>query len=188
MRRSLEPDSFDITPDEYERQVVSWLAAAGGTLKSFRILHQAPLEGAGGSYTFDALVEFEALEGAEFKVLVECKRHLRRVERADVVLLHGKLRDVGAHKAMIFSTAGFQSGAIEYAYHHGIATVKFFRGELAYETRGAGASSSRIHPSIAARLPRYSGWILSLTESGSQRGVAVDDHYSEGLRAWLADV
>jgi len=69
-----------------------------------------PLKGASGEYAFDALAEFEILGGARILVLVECKRHSSPVKREDVLVLEAKLRDTGAHKAMVFSTAGFQSG------------------------------------------------------------------------------
>jgi restriction system protein len=36
---------------------------------------------------------------------------------------------------MIFSTSGFQKGALEYAAAHGIATITFIDGKSTYETR-----------------------------------------------------
>jgi restriction system protein len=105
----------DVSPEEYEREVVSWLQATEPALASFAVHHRMKLEGASGEYEFDAVAKFEVLNGATFLVLVECKRHSSPVKRDVILALEAKLRDVGAHKGMIFSTAGFQRGALEYA-------------------------------------------------------------------------
>jgi restriction system protein len=48
-------------------------------------------------------------------MLIECKRHKEKVKRDLVMVLHQRLQSVGGQKAMLFSTAGFQTGAVEYA-------------------------------------------------------------------------
>lgn len=59
------------------------------------------------------------------------------MERDKVLILESKLRDVRAHKGMLFSTAGFQKGALKYADARGIATVTVSNGRFIYETKGA---------------------------------------------------
>jgi restriction system protein len=171
----------DISPDEYERQVVAWLRAAGGTLDHFEVEHLLHLSGAGGDYEFDAVAEFTILNGAQIVVLVECKRYSQPVEREKLLALWAKLQDVKAHKAMMFATCGFQSGALEYAKTYAIATVAFVEGGFLYETKGAGTS---MPPPSWVRLPEYAGIFMSQTGSGIQCST-VDLQHTEALAKWL---
>jgi restriction system protein len=165
MRRRSPPSNWnpaeavEVSPAEYEQQVVAWLRATAGGFKSFRVKHQEKILGSSGEYAFDAVAEFEILGGAKILVLVECKRHADPVKRDDVLALEAKLRDVGAHKAMLFSTAGFQRGAIDYATQRGIATVTFIDGRLTYETRNA-VGDRDPEPPEWAKIPRFCGWLL----------------------------
>lgn len=159
--------SVEVSPDEYERQVAAWLGQTKRGLASFKIQHQAQLGGSSGEYTFDGIAEFEIFDGARIIVLVECKRHSSAVKRDYVLTLEAKLRDVGAHKAMLFSTAGFQRGALEYAAERGIATVTFIDGKLTYETRSAAPTPgppAGEHPAICRVVPlsgsRIHSWHL----------------------------
>jgi restriction system protein len=101
------------------------LRAAGATLERFHVQHLKHLSGPGGDYEFYAVAEFSILRGARILVLVECKRYSQPVEREKLLALWAKVQDVKAHKAMIFATCGFQSGALEYAKSYGIATIAF---------------------------------------------------------------
>ena len=62
--------------------------------------------------------------GVEFKVIVECKRYSTPVPREKVAILNDKVRSLGAHKGILISTCGYQSGAYEYAKKHGIALLQ----------------------------------------------------------------
>lgn len=56
---------------------------------------------------------------------------------------------------MIFSTAGFQSGAIKYAKAHGIALVEIKEGQTEYGARGPGETF---------RIPAwYQGWVADIS-------------------------
>src|SRR5437899_2070303 len=115
----------EISPTEFEKQVLVWLQrmSASDQPSSMNAVHQGVVNGASGAYAIDVLVELFLLGGAKVLILVECKHQQRPVERDEVIILDGKLRDVGAHKGMLFSTSGFQLGAVNYAKTHGIATV-----------------------------------------------------------------
>jgi restriction system protein len=105
-----------MTPSEFETVVLDWLRRAAAVEKQMiDAQHLAGVEGTGGEYTIDVLVSFSRFAGARFIVLVECKHRRRPVEREDVMVLDAKVRDVGGHKGMLFSTSGFQSGALVYA-------------------------------------------------------------------------
>jgi len=56
----------------------------------------------------------------EHLVVVECKYWNRNVERSDVDALVTTVREVGASRGVIFSSKGFQSGAITQAEHDNI--------------------------------------------------------------------
>jgi hypothetical protein len=45
-----------------------------------------------------------------------------------VQVLHAKMVSTGAQKGMLFSIAGFQAGAVEYATVHSIALIHMARG------------------------------------------------------------
>jgi len=104
-----------------------------------------------------------------FLVLVECKHHRRKVERQDVQVLHSKLQSVGAQKCMLFSTAGFQSGAIEYAGAHGIALIQVVDGSSSWVTGRADAPTP---PPPWVRIPKHIGcW-----HHGSSMCIISEDH------------
>lgn len=168
--RSRNPDghwnpekAVEVTPKEYERQVLHWLRESEGEPTGLEIDHLENIAGAGGEYEFDVVARFSKFGGAEFTVLVECKRYSSAVKRDLVLTLHAKLADVGAHKGMMFSTGGFQRGAIEYASVYGIALVTFKDGRALYETRDQGPPRD---PPPRVDLPRFFGERLSLGDKG----------------------
>jgi restriction system protein len=103
------------------------------------------------------------LGGATILMILECKHQGRAIARDDVIILEGKLRDTGSHKGMLFSTSGFQLGAIQYAATHGIATVTVVGGDFLYETKAMGPPQP---PPPWANLPKYAGIRLAPTEKG----------------------
>lgn len=122
---------------QLETFVADVLRVLGEQLDDFRLEEQELIVADDGRYRIDITARFAAL-GVEFLVLVECKDHARPVEREDVQVLADKRRTAGAHKGVLFSTNGFQRGAIEYAQKHGIALVRVLEGALIYETRASG--------------------------------------------------
>lgn len=173
----------EISPTDFEKQVTEWLQKVGRKQGySFKATHQGVVAGHGGCYAIDVLLEFTLLGGAFVQVLVECKHQKRPVERDEVIVLEGKLRDVGGHKGMLFSTSGFQSGAIEYAAAHGIATVTVVAGEWLYETRAAGPTAA---PPPWAHFDRFAGIRLSPTEKGVSSHNIDKDHL-DALSEWVA--
>lgn len=171
----------DVTPEEYEKQVVSWLKESSNALDRFDIQHLTRLEGSGGDYEFDAVVEFTLFQGAKVTVLVECKRYSRPVEREKVMALWAKLQDVGAHKAMMFATCGYQSGALTYARSRGIATIIFVNGTFLYETLAATPISE---PPPWLDLPKFAG-ILTYEDDGTIHCSQISSDRIEPLSQWL---
>ncbi len=151
MRTEIPPS---LTPHEYELAVKEILDGAGVELTEFRSEHLEKVAGVDGSYIIDITVRFNAL-GANFLVLVECKHERRKVERQDVQVLRDKLQSTGAQKGMLFSVAGFQQGAIEYADVHKIALVQLVGGKSTWFTKSIGPPAP---PAPWANIPKYVGW------------------------------
>jgi hypothetical protein len=75
--------------------------------------------------------------GADVLVLVECKAYRRPVPVEDVLTLAERVDDIGAHKAILVSTNGFDPGAVKVAKGRGIALAiaKPHERRLDYEVR-----------------------------------------------------
>ena len=147
--------------------------------------HLGVVQGGGGEYKIDVLVKLCVFRGALVIALVECKHQTRPVEREDVMVLEAKLRDVGAHKGMLFSTSGFQSGALKYADARGIATVTVVAGKWLYETKASGGGP--VEPPPWVHFDAYAGIRISPTEKG------VSCHTIELVRVdalleWFAEI
>jgi len=172
----------DITPEQFERQVYDWLNASADGLKSFSVIHSHTLEGDSGEYEIDVMAEFEVFGGALIKVLVECKRYKNAVKRDVIMVLESKIRDSGAHKGMVFSTSGFQKGAIEFAQKRGIATVTVQHGHTNYCTRAEGKGP--VAPPPWVKLSEYIGWFMTLNDEGNRSFSLIDDDRRDPLIEW----
>ena len=126
---------FEMTFDDYEVGIKNVIQAKGNHLKDFEVTRKETLRGVDGEYEIDVVARFTILEGAEVVVLIECKQHKNSIKRELVQALHSKLVSVGAHKAMMFTTANYQRGAIEFAKVHGISLVRFTDSELNYAVK-----------------------------------------------------
>lgn len=176
-------ESVEITPTEFEKQVRDWLEGASEGLRDFGVTPLKKLEGPGGEYEIDAVAKFEVLGGASIVVLVECKYYSwnNPVKRDVVMLLHAKMREVGAHKGMVFSTSPFQRGALKYAKAHGIATILVQDGKASYETKDRFQS-----PEPPPWRPdyKYIGRMLTWTEGGYRSHLIADD-YHDAIQEWF---
>ena len=114
-----------ISPTEFEVLCLDILNsyAEAENLSSFSIQHNVHIPTDDGTYQIDIYASFIAM-GVEFKVITECKRYSTPVPREKVVVLNDKIRSLGAHKGIMISTCGFQSGAYEYSKKHGIALLQ----------------------------------------------------------------
>jgi restriction system protein len=147
-------DPISLSPAEFEKAVKAILDGSGVALKDYKSEHLASLTGVDGDYIIDVAVTFSAL-GGDYLVLIECKHEKRRTERQDVQILYAKLHSLGAHKGMLFSTAGFQEGAVQFAELHGIALVQIAKGETTYYSRSVEPGEGT--PSWPD-MPQYVGW------------------------------
>lgn len=111
-----------ITPIEFEQFCMETLRAYAEreALQNFEIKHNQKVDAYDSTYQIDVLAEYTAL-GCKHTIIIECKKHSRSIERAVVAELYAKLQSIGAQKAILISTSGFQSDAVKYAKIHGIA-------------------------------------------------------------------
>ena len=148
------------------------LDAIGEGVIDYKSAHRESVTGSDGAYEIDVRASFSAL-GVSFLVLIECKRYSRPVDREAVQLLHAKIASTGAHKGILFSTSGFQSGAIEYARVHGIALVQIADGRTSYLTR---AEPRAYGPppwnEVPDYIPSYVGWLF---DGNTQSVISVRD-------------
>lgn len=146
------------------------LERSGATLQSFVAKQREHVVAQVGEYEIDVTARFEAL-GADFLVLVECKHQRRAVEREVVQILADRIRMIGAHKGMLFTTATFQRGALEYARAHGIALVRVVDGASLYMTRTRGGTAQ---PPPWVSLPNCIGVSVSLDSLGRECFTTLD--------------
>lgn len=144
----------EITPIEFEKLIHNYLSNLGKKLSSFKSTHNLKIKKSDGNYQIDIYAEFEVFGGI-IKVLVECKKYKNSVKREIVQLLFDKLRATGTQKGMIFSTSGFQSGAVKFAEEHGIALIKVFDDKLNYLTKNKMSESVAIPDWVD--MPKYEG-------------------------------
>ena len=151
------PENYvvDITPTEFEELVKSFLAETGKALPFIEVNHNVKERVHDGTYQLDVKATFEVFDGSKIVVLVECKKYSSPIKREKVEILYNRLQSIGAHKGMIFSTSGFQQGAIEFAAKHGIALVRLREGKFAYETKARDHGIIEIPPWVD--LPKYEG-------------------------------
>lgn len=157
--------NLEITATKFELLVRDWILKQGGELTSLEVKHDVKVEAYDSTYQIDVLAKFQAFAGAEFIVLIECKKYRNAVERELVQVLHDKVRSIGAHKGMLFTTTGFQSGAIKYAAAHGIALVSIINGAASYETRSAFPIEAK--PPAWLNLPKYALWHVGENDAGN---------------------
>lgn len=149
----------DITPTEFEIVCRDTLKAYAEkeALQDFLIIHDKKIEADDGIFQIDIYCEFNAL-GAKFKVIVECKRYRRPVEREKVIALHAKVSSIGANKGILISTSGFQTGATQYAEKHGITLIQIAEASIQYISNAVIRPERRqiqIQAEMRRRLPDY---------------------------------
>ena len=175
-----------ISPAQFEALVLEWLRLASKRQhQNITATHLGVVHGEGGEYKVDVLVTFTALGGAGFTVLVECKHQGRPLEREDVMVLESKHRDVNAQKAIIFSTSGFQSGALEFAATKHIASVTVVDGSWLYETKSFDAKPAEPPPWV--HFDRYAGLRVRTSDSADISCHTIESGRVDALEEWLAD-
>jgi hypothetical protein len=149
---------------DYERfveQVCRELAEAPGITVYSKRRYEAA---SGREIEVDVSFELNAM-GARIFGIVECKHYRRRVQAAQVFVLAQTVHALRAHKGILFSGVGFQSGAVIEARQAGIALALLQPAEAAgpkYVVRGPEEESQllrgRIHLPDGPQAPGEDGF------------------------------
>ncbi|MFJ3366929.1 hypothetical protein [Pseudomonas sp. NPDC086251] len=67
--------NLEITATEFEFLVRDWILKQGGELTSLEERHDVKVEAFDSTYQIDVQAKFQAFAGAEFIVLIECKKY-----------------------------------------------------------------------------------------------------------------
>lgn len=161
--------------EEFERHVKDVLKTASEKVAVY-VEGKRTLKADDAEYEVDAYAEVELFGGATVKIIIECKRYTAAVKRDTVMALHRKTQEVGAHKAMLFATSGFQRGALAYALKHGIALVKLADGAATYMTRSIDAPT---------RVPDFVPNLVCLLRHAHNSYTTVGPKNPGAFREWL---
>lgn len=119
-----------LTPEEFELFVKVQLDEQSHELAEYVSKHREILGATDGEYEIDVTVRFSAF-GVNYLTLIECKHYKKPVGRDKVQTLLAKVQSLGAQKGILYSTSGFQSGAVKFASAHGIALIEISDGRSA---------------------------------------------------------
>ncbi len=163
------PQPDDLSPEGFELFVASAFGEVGHRVSGLQVEHQRVEHGSDGDYSIDASVRFQ-LWGVNYVNLVEAKCHKDPIKREVVQVLDSKVRSVGAHKGIIFSTSRFQSGAVDFAGSHGIALVVVTEGRFTFSTRSAERSAGlTVERARELGLPDLVAYSYEPTDDGAIR-------------------
>jgi predicted helicase len=146
----------NISPLEFEKfcfTVIKKYAESEG-LNDFNIVHNKKMKVNGEEYQIDILAEFIALS-VKFIAIIECKRQNRPVERDEVTILVDKVHRLAAHKGILISTSGFQSGALKKANDSGIALLQIIDKQVMHIRASIQPEQDERYNEFIKKLPPY---------------------------------
>jgi hypothetical protein len=104
-------------------------------VENVEVAHNQELKGKSGVvHQIDVLWRFRRA-GIEHLVIIECKNYGRTVELGDVRSFHSVVEDIVGARGVMVTRVGFQSGAKDFAQHHGIG-LKLLRHPLDEDWEG----------------------------------------------------
>jgi len=154
-----------LSPEDFELLVKRFLDAGGAALSQYQSNHREVIKAHDGAYEFDVTTRFSA-HGFDYLTLVECKAYKSPVKREKVQELWTKLQSVGAQKAVLFSTSGFQSGAVKFAKQHGVALVHLADGRTTILAKAFYNDDGNIRSDMMpSDIPAAVGWLIDGTSA-----------------------
>jgi hypothetical protein len=171
-------------------------------IENIQVLHNEKVEGKSGvNHQVDVLWRFRRA-GIEHLVIVECKNYGRSVELGDIRNFHASMDDIRGAQGVIVSKVGFQSGATDFAKHHGIG-LKLLRPPTDDDWEGyikgvnvfitVKSFDRKLQPSINFRVPKEYGHKV---QGARPKGQGIDVQLSDQtgnpktppMRQWLDQV
>ena len=110
-----------MTPFEYELFVKRYFERITG--EKINVEHRSDFNTPEGSFNIDLNFRFR-VANLDYLTIIECKHSKNRIERSVVMELNSRKTSLKAHKAILVTTVGFQSGALKYALQNGIGLIK----------------------------------------------------------------
>ena len=157
-------DPRRLRPDEVEIVVARELRKAGMELSKLKVRARTPLsKGHDDEYAME-LSGFIRVGGTDRPVLVEC-RNERQPARADAVrALSAKLAEQKAQHGIMFSTSGYEPGAVREARAHGVPLLTVADGRAAFARSPWGMAGQP-----PAWVPEYMAEVVDLDVTGQLR-------------------
>jgi hypothetical protein len=122
-------------------------------VENVEVRHNAKVVGKSGvAHQIDVLWRFRRA-GVEHLVIIECKKYSSSVELSHVQSFRSVVEDINGAQGVMVTTVGFQSGARDFAAHHGIG-MKLLRKPIDADWEGR-IKTINIHLIIQAIDPRY---------------------------------
>jgi hypothetical protein len=115
----------------------------------------------------DYAVEISAVvrvEGAERRVLIECRNEARPVRADAVEALSAKLPAAKAQHALMFSTSGYEPDAVRVARAHGVPLLAVADGKTAFARSSWGMAGQP-----PAWVPEYMAEVVDVDVTGRLR-------------------
>jgi hypothetical protein len=91
--------------------------------KNYQIFHNKKYEGKSGQlHQIDVAIEAK-IAGIEILIIVECKHYNKKISMNEILVFTARIDDISAHKGIMVTTIGFQSGVEKIARAKKIALV-----------------------------------------------------------------
>lgn len=150
--------SADISPTDFEIFCMETIKAYAEqeNLKNFSILHNQKVESHDGVYQIDVVGEFSIM-GTKIRMIIECKKYSRTIEREKICALYQKQQSLGVNKSIFMSTSGYQSGAVLFAKAHGITLIQIVDEFVKYVQNAVQPNRALMEMQMLVRkqMPKY---------------------------------
>ena len=157
-------DPRRLRPDEVETFVVRELRKAGLVLSKLKVLARQRLsKDKDEEYSMDLSVLI-SIGGADRGVLIECRSEHNPVLAEAVLALSTRLQSAAAQHAIMFSTSGYDPGAVNEAKQHGIPVLTVADGKSAFARSAWGMAGQP-----PAWVPEYMSEVIDVDVFGQLR-------------------
>jgi hypothetical protein len=156
-----------LLPHEVEIFVMRELRKAGLEPSAMKVRERTRAPGTSDDYAVELGCSLRVGD-ADAYVLIECRNERAPVSASAVEALQAKVRQAKAQHAMMFSTTGFEPGAIRTARSLGLPLLAVADGKTAFARSPWGMAGDP-----PAWVPEYMAEIVDVDVSGKPRHVLV---------------
>ena len=156
-------DPRSLLPHEVEIFVVRELRKAGLEPKAAKLRDRTRAADKRGDYVVELSCSLR-IGDADREVLIACRNERAPLSTSAVEALHAKLPEAKAQHAMLFSTSGFESGAVRTARMLGMPLLAVADGKSAFVRSPWGMAGDP-----PAWVPEYMAELVDLDATGQPR-------------------